>query len=587
MNRFLLTFLAIFCAQFLHAQSWQWAKRMTTVPANDYGVESFLIATDQYGNMYSSATNTHIGSGIVNLAGTELHLGSLSLTDSFNKEQSFLTKIDRNGNFQWLVGTQRAIISDIAYDAHGYVYFIGSYDSFYCTVGHQPLSYSSLPVYEYTMSFLAKATSSGGVLWARNLAVGEDAGFVRTDAAGNVYLGGSFSQPSITIGTTVLNNVNPSLSSHTPDIFFAAYDSLGTPLWAKRFGSAITEGLTSMSVSAAGNVYASGTMQGMNYFLVGADTVHGATTPTGVSSFWMKLGNTGTPEWARYADTFVAVRNILLDPNESLYLLGCFTEDSVNFGGHYLLNHPGHKEDIMLVKYDSAGHAAWARSAGGDSSESGFCLTEDKCGHIWLTAGGDIFPSGYRYSFGADTFSAPLTGTYVGDYLMIADYDTSGTCLQSFSLSGGGDDQCGIACDNFGSFYLSGDWEGNGPSTVFGSDTLPLGTLEYYFVAKYFYDTAHCLPSIISLGTEETRDPAIGVLFPNPASDICYVDCAGAAIPAARVEVADLAGRLLTAVNFMDNKAAFGVANMPPGMYLCRIVFQDGSWEVRKMVVGR
>jgi hypothetical protein len=72
-------------------------------------------------------------------------------------------------------------------------------------------------------AFLVKYDASGNVIWARR------AGGTRNDrimdivcdAAGNIYACGYFYSDSITFGTTVLTNANPSVG--TADLFLCKY----------------------------------------------------------------------------------------------------------------------------------------------------------------------------------------------------------------------------------------------------------------------------------------------------------------------------------------------------------------------------
>ena len=71
-------------------------------------------------------------------------------------------------------------------------------------------------------------------LWAKNAGGGlyTDEGYsVSTDAAGNVFVAGTFNSLNITFGSITLTNADS--SGYTYSVFIAKYDANGNVLWAK------------------------------------------------------------------------------------------------------------------------------------------------------------------------------------------------------------------------------------------------------------------------------------------------------------------------------------------------------------------
>ena len=77
------------------------------------------------------------------------------------------------------------------------------------------------------------------------------------DAAGNVYIVGTFTDTSLTIGTVTISKIGAT------DTVVAKIDASGAVVWARNFGGsgATTQG-QSIAVDASGNVYLSGHFDG-------------------------------------------------------------------------------------------------------------------------------------------------------------------------------------------------------------------------------------------------------------------------------------------------------------------------------------
>ncbi len=93
--------------------------------------------------------------------------------------------------------------------------------------------------------------------WAKSASGSNNNGgnAIAADAAGNLYVAGTFTSPAITFGSTTLSND----SSGTADIFLVKYNAAGVVQWAKRAGGKQNESVKSIATDLAGNVIIAGT----------------------------------------------------------------------------------------------------------------------------------------------------------------------------------------------------------------------------------------------------------------------------------------------------------------------------------------
>jgi type IX secretion system substrate protein/beta-propeller repeat-containing protein len=159
----------------------------------------------------------------------------------------------------------------------------------------------------------------------------------------------------------------------------------------------------------------------------------------------------------------------------NVYVTGLFQSPTITFGNITLVN-SSEWQDIFIVKYDPAGNVLWAKSAGGSGSDEGTSITTDTSGNIYL--------AGY---FGSNTINFGNT-TLVrnGSFdIFLAKYDSSGNLIWAKSIGGIGDDEWPkITTDVEGNLYMSGWFQSS--SIKIGNTTLVnSGGLWDFFIAKY------------------------------------------------------------------------------------------------------
>jgi hypothetical protein len=208
----------------------------------------------------------------------------------------------------------------------------------------------------------AQAPSFGWGTGAGNAVIGgDDAGYaIKSDAAGNVYVAGTFS------GTSDFEPAQNFMMLSTgggtlQDIFIAKYNSAGTCLWAKSVGSfSATETIHDLDIDASGNLVITGGFKGT------ADFDPSAATATLTSN----AANVYDIYFAKYdaSGNFITAKHfgaptgggegqaIRFDASGNICLTGYFG-GTVDFDpSAATANIIGSSFDIFMAKYDPLGN---------------------------------------------------------------------------------------------------------------------------------------------------------------------------------------------------------------------------------------
>ncbi len=440
---FALTML-LFVSGTIFAQipEWQWAEKA----GGSYSDIVSGISTDSDGNVYM--TGHFQGSA---------SFGSFTLINSGGMD-IFIAKMDAVGNWLW---AKRAGGSD---QDTGYGIRIDSNDNIYVTGLFQ--STADFGSFTLTSSggsdiFVAKLDTSGNWLYAEK-AGGSDyeSGFgISTDSDGNVYVTGSF-QGIAGFGSFTLN------SSGDYDIFVAKLDTSGNWLYAEKAGGSNYDKGYGISTDSDGSVYVTG------HFVDTASFGSFTLTGSGINDIFVaKMDTNGNWLYAEKAggsnQDIGSGISTGLDGN--VYITGKF-EGTASFGS-FTLTSSGYN-DIFVAKMDAVGNWLWAKKAGGNDQDSGYEISTDPDGNIYLT--------GYFYDT-ANFGSFTLTSSGHND-IFVAKMDADGNWL--WVEKAGGSDQdigSGISTGLDGNVYITGRFE---DSASFGSFTLYSSGSYDIFVAK-------------------------------------------------------------------------------------------------------
>jgi len=304
----------MFLVKYNSSGSVVWAKQSTHLPNDGFG-SGTAVTVDKSGNVLVSGTfegNTNFG----------------SIISSSSTSSGYLLKYNSSGDILWEWHTTQASNScfinplSVTTDASGNIFMAGYF--------HDTVSFGSNTLicsfnYPWGDMFITKFDENGNLLWvkqgiAHNYTSGGWASCVATDAFGNAYLTGFFTD-SVTFGTTTLVS-NP----YSQDSYLVKYDPNGNVLWAKQ-ATQVNNISNSYSyriaVDAKGYIYLAGGS---------IDSVIFGTTilPTSYSGsgYLVRYNPDGNVTWAE--------QPIPIDPISSWAGIAVASDGQENGGGYFL-----------------------------------------------------------------------------------------------------------------------------------------------------------------------------------------------------------------------------------------------------------
>ena len=317
--------------------------------------------------------------------------------------------------------------------------------------------------------FLAKYATSGAHTWSKRFggATNDRLTGLGLDSSGNVIAVGHFTSTT-DFGGGALAPVGG------VDIFVAKFDSTGTYLWAKRFGSTGDEYAYSVAVDSTGNVFLTGLFQGTFNF-GGTNLV---STSGGIDTYVAKLsGVDGSHIWSENfpINSSNDIGNgIAVDPSGNPIFTGSFL-GAINFGGGVLSS--AGSEDVFLVKLaGSNGAHTWSKSFGSTGIDIAYGVTVDASSNVVAVgsfSGSVNFGGGALVSAGAaEAFVMKYTGP--------------GVFVWAARCGGIADDTSkAVAVDTSGNVVVTGSFQG---TAQFGTGTLTAAGVagaSDIFAAKY------------------------------------------------------------------------------------------------------
>jgi hypothetical protein len=261
-------------------------------------------------------------------------------------------------------------------------------------------------------------------------------------------------------------------------IFFASFLNAQTPewLWAKSAGGNDADIGNAVASDIRGNVFVTGSYRS-------SDITFGSYTLPNVYDydiFLTKYGPAGNVLWAKGSggnDRDEGV-SVAVDEDGSVYVCGNFKSDSIDFDGLTLHNFAGHKFEIFLVKFDSAGIVQWAKSFGSFDNDVSQDLAVDTAGNLYMT--GSF--GGLSITF--DTIVLNNVSTSPSADIFFAKFDPYGNALWANGI-GGNNVDCGysIAIDKDNELYLA--TLSNSNPITYGSTTFAFGVTPQFVLCKF------------------------------------------------------------------------------------------------------
>lgn len=401
---------------------------------------------------------------------------------------------------------------DLVVDAAGNVYLTGFLQS---TV--LPTTTAVLAPQHGVDVFTAKLSASGSTadyfLWFNAISVSDvDEGYgIAIAADGSAIITGHTRSPDFCTLFGEVPGYDTTYNGNT-DAFVVKIRPDGSGLvYCVFLGGSDYDAAHHVAVDAAGNAYVTGGTWSTDFpVTAGAfDTSHNGLRDT----FIAKLDPTGTN--LVYA-TFVGgslqeeSRALALDTADNAYVTGWTNSSDFYTTTHAFHPHYSGGFDAFVVKLNAAGNTMlFATYLGGSQEDRAMGLTVDTAGYAYVT--------GHTTSADFPTTASAFDQTHNGSHdAFVARLTPDGSGLDYATFLGGsGEDRArGLALDNDGVIYLTGEtWSADFPTVRPLFDTLNGG--QDAFIAQFSHDGTHLLLSSYWGGSDWDRGTAIAVQEPG------------------------------------------------------------------------
>lgn len=388
-----------------------------------------------------------------------MRLGRISLLLGFALLSASLG-YSQGPSFEWVVRAGAATTFSggygIGYDASGNIYATGRFSG---TVDFDPgAGTTNLTSAGVLDTYITKVDAGGNLIWARRVGgPNDDYSFdVFVDESGNVYIIGAFSGTAdFDPGAGTFNLSSAGL--FIDDIFVLKLDTGGNLAWARKIGGADFDFGRSITVSAAGNVFTTGSFRGTVDFDPGPGTSFLTSASGGNDIFISKLDAAGNFVWAKQLggtgnDIGYAVT---VDDAEKVFTTGSFSTTADFDPGPSVFNLTEvNNGDIFISKLDATGSFVWAKGMGGTSSDVGHSIQVDDNGNVYTSG---FFHTTVDFDPGPGTVSLVSFGF---NDAFICKFDVNGNYLWAKGMGGTSDEESsGLALDEYGNVYATGSFE--------------------------------------------------------------------------------------------------------------------------------
>jgi hypothetical protein len=393
----------------------------------------------------------------------------------FNSTSQYMIWADQMG------GASTDYAEGVKVDASGNVYSTGTFQG---TADFDP----GTGVFNITSYggpqdiFISKLSSTGAFIWAKRIGGtgGDFSSSIALDAAGNVYITGSFSStcdfdPSAAVYTVT--------SQGLQDLFIVKLDPAGNFQWVKTMGTSITEHANSIAIDGAGNIFITGVYGPGTTDLDPSASVASFTSLGAYDVFLAKYNASGTYLWGGSWGSSTNSDGgecVALDAGGNAYVTGYYysTVDFDPGAGSYTMTSTA-GDDVYVTKIDASGNFVWARTvvAGAGGNDRGYGVTIDPSGNVIITGSFSNFPD-------FDPGPGNVTiGSFGGIDVFVSKLNSAGNYVWAVNL-GGTLSECGydVTTDALGNIYTTGYFSGN-PDFMPGAGNY---VLICYGVADFF-----------------------------------------------------------------------------------------------------
>ncbi len=367
--------------------------------------------------------------------------------------------------FQWakgFLGSSGTIGYSLAIDSNKNVYTLGDFSG---TTDFDPgTNVSNLNAINSDI-FITKLDASGNFIWAKQMGgIGVNYGSVIiVDASNNIYITGYFNStvdfdPEAGTYNLTPNNVG------TNNTFITKLDSNGNFIWAKQFGSTISNQPSALAIDASGNIVITGNFSGTADFDPSTNATTNSISNGQDDIFITKLDALGNFVWAKTIGSagLDYAGGLVVDNSENIYLTGRFSgtvDFDPNSGVSNLISFSNTTDSSYVLKLDSSGNYSWAKRFTGTVAgtlSAGVNITLDNSNNVYTTG---IFRG--SIDFDPDLGVATLGSAGVSNDVYISKLNSSGSYLWAKKISGNLPKiSSSIILDNNNNVYTIGSFSG-------------------------------------------------------------------------------------------------------------------------------
>ena len=390
--------------------------------------------------------------------------------------------------WRWATAASNLTYAGTVADAAGNLYVTGSF------FGTTVLGDTTLTNTSGDQVFVAKLTSEGAFQWVTQVtgSGGASSAGLAVSAAGDVYIAGSFTAPSLTFGTTVITNTNS--TGFLADVFVARLSPAGA--WqqaASGGGAGADDQVTGIALDASQRAYVTGRFRGPGTSF-GAHAlpfrVPAVSNHTPVNTFVARLNPTGQWDWATSVTGAISFgTGIAVTGSGQAYVVGGYQEGIAAFGTMTLpalLPLTAPNDNVFVAKLTPAGTWDWVQTVRSDNFVSAHAVAVDANDNAVITGQCGFMGGSHATHFGNDSLLPHSTGD-----VYVAKVSPGGEWLWAALASGTGNTYANgnaLAVDASGDLYVSGDFSSLtmsfGAATVTNFDQTGAGSPGDLYVAK-------------------------------------------------------------------------------------------------------
>jgi len=322
---------------------------------------------------------------------------------------------------------------------------------------------------------------------------------IATAADGSVYTVGKIDD-----GSTVNfgNGVSVANTSTMSNFFLVKYDSNGVAQWGRTISSTESNShsyLFNVSTASDGSIYTVGYIYYDYTYNFGND-VSVANPNDGNSIVIVKYNSSGEAQWAQTIQSTrgsSSFRDVAVAQDGSIYAVGTVDASAMrdftySFGNGVSVTVPSTspEDKTLIVKYNSAGEAQWAKSSLSTVSGNTYATFRS----VGISSDGSVYAAGYiqgtvSFDFGNSVSAA---GSYAdGENVVLIKYNSSGETQWAKTVVSGDNrsyfDSIGISSD--GSIYAAGRAIGSNSYDLGNSVSItPSHSAENIMLVKYNSD---------------------------------------------------------------------------------------------------